>query len=108
MYLGYQVEIIFLLLLPFPQEMRKCSPEGRDCIENKATSTFNWSFACEGMYADVQWVENALEEPVEDEVEKKVNDMYADESTMIVFEILKRELLKGGRKGQKFKKLMSE
>ena len=53
-------------------------------------------------------MENAVEEPVEDEVEKKVNDMYEDESTMLVFEILKRELLKGGRKGQKFKKLMSE
>ena len=108
-YSGYQVEIlILLLLLPFPQEMRKCSPEERDCIANKSTSTFNCRFACERMYADVQWKETALEEPVEDEVEKKVNDMYADESTMIVFEILKRELLKGGRKGQKFKKLMSE
>ena len=41
--------------------MTICSPEGRDCIENKATSTFNCSVACEGIYADVQWVENVVE-----------------------------------------------
>ena len=101
-------KLSFFFFSLFPQEMRKCSPEGRDCIEKKATSTFNCSFACEGMYADVQWVENSVEEPVEDELERKLNEMYAVESTMLVFEILKRELIKGGKKGQQFKKLVSE
>ena len=41
--------------------MKICSPEGRDCIENNSTSTFNCSFACEGIYADVEWVENVVE-----------------------------------------------
>ena len=98
--------------------MRKCSPEGRDCIEKKSTSTFNCSVACEGIYADVQWVENVVEamgeEPVEDEVEKKLSGKYVDEMTRLVYKNLKKEIemIKGGKKGdelgQKFKKLMSE
>ena len=99
--------------------MRKCSPEGRDCIENKSTSIFNCSFACEGIYADVQWMENiveAMEEgPVEDEVEKKLSAKNGEEMTLLVYKNLKREIemMKGGKKGdgldrQKFKKLMSE
>lgn len=99
--------------------MKICSPEGRDCIENKATSTFNCSVACEGIYADVQWVENIVEamgeEPVEDEVEKKLSGLFVDELFMLVYKNLKKEIetLKGGKKGdeldrQKLKKLMSE
>ena len=96
--------------------MKICSPEGRDCIENNSTSTFNCSFACEGIYADVEWVENVVEgmeeESVQDEVEKKLNGMYTPASTMIVYESLKREMIKGKKRDgldrQKFKKLMSE
>ena len=54
--------------MEFPQDMKKCSPEGRDCIENKSSWTFNCSVACEGMYADVQWVEK-VEEDMEEEDE---------------------------------------
>ena len=96
--------------------MKICSPEGRDCIENNSTSTFNCSFACEGIYADVEWVENVVEgmeeESVQDEVEKKLNGMYTPVPTMIVYESLKREMIKGKKRDgldrQKFKKLMSE
>ena len=101
--------------------MTICSPEGRDCIENMAISTFNCSVACDGIYADVQWVENVVEAmgegPVEDEVEveKKLNGVFMDEMFMLVYKNLKREIemLKGGKKGdeldrQKLKKLMSE
>ena len=97
--------------------MKTCSPEGRDCIEKKSTSTFNCSVACEGIYADVQWVENVVEEteeePVEDEVEKKLSDMYTPESTMLVYESLKREMIEEANKGdnldrKKLKKLISE
>ena len=95
--------------------MKICSPEGRDCIESKSTSTFNCSVACKGIYADAEWEENIVEamEPVEDENEKKLSSMDADASTMLVYEILKREMIKGGKKGdnldrQKLKKLMSE
>ena len=104
--------------MEFPQDMKKCSPEGRDRIVNKSTSTFNCSVACEGIYADVQWVENiveAMEEPVEDEVERKLTGMYGEEMTLLVYKNLKEEIEKNkvGKKGdeldgQKFKKLISE
>ena len=53
------------------------------------------------------------EEQLEDEVEKKLSDMYVDEKTRLVYDILKREMMKGDNKvdeldRQKFKKLMSE
>ena len=35
--------------------MKKCTPEGRDCIENNSAETFNCSMTCEGMYADIGW-----------------------------------------------------
>ena len=98
--------------------MKICSPEGRDCIENKATSTFNCSVACEGIYADVQWVENVVEvmeeDPVEDEVEKEFSRRYVNEMTKLVYKNLKKEIemMKGGKKGDElghnFKKLISE
>ena len=100
--------------------MKKCNPEGRDCIEKKATSTFNCSIACNGIYADVQWVENILgateEKPVEDEVEKKLSGKYVDEKFMLVYKNLKQEMemikgsifKKGDEHEHEFKKLMSE
>ena len=39
------------------QDLKKCSPTGRDCIERNSARTFNCSFNCEGFYADVQWAE---------------------------------------------------
>ena len=47
---------------PFPQGMQRCSPKGRDCIESNFTLTFNCSVSCEGVYADVQWVNEPFEE----------------------------------------------
>ena len=40
--------------------MKKCSPEGRACIEQNSVRTFNCSVNCEGIYADVQWVEEGI------------------------------------------------
>ena len=37
------------------QDMKKCTPEGRACIENNSAETFNCSMTCEGMYADIGW-----------------------------------------------------
>ena len=37
------------------QGMKKCSPEGRDCIEKNSAQTFNCSMTCNGMYADTNW-----------------------------------------------------
>ena len=46
----------------FPQDMEICDPKGRDCIESNSTESFNCSMTCEGIYADVQWVGNKIEE----------------------------------------------
>ena len=105
--------------------MNKCSPEGRECIENNFTSSFNCSVACEGMYADVQWVENVeeeMEDKVEDEVEKEFSALhvYGSETVKVkdmarlVYRNLKREIEMISRTGddeldrQKFKMLISE
>ena len=36
------------------QDVAKCSPTGRDCIEKNSIESFNCSVTCEGIYADVQ------------------------------------------------------
>ena len=45
----------------------KCNPKGRECIEKNFGRTFNCNTTCEGIYADVQWIGNALEELPKDE-----------------------------------------
>ena len=47
--------------------MAKCGPTGRDCIEKNAAQTFNCSASCVGIYADVQLIENTIEEEMGDE-----------------------------------------
>ena len=47
--------------------MEICGPKGRNCIEGNSTKSFNCSTTCEGIYADVQWVEKKIEEEIEDE-----------------------------------------
>ena len=42
------------------EEMKGCSPKGRDCIETKSTQRFNCSLTCEGIHADVEWVEDKI------------------------------------------------
>ena len=39
-----------------------CDPKGRDCIERNSFSGFNCSVSCEGIYADVQWVNGPMED----------------------------------------------
>ena len=91
--------------------MNKCSPEGRDCIENKSSLTFNCSTACEGIYADVQWVEN-IENQVEDELGNKFKGKFEK-----LYKTLKKEIemLKGSISKigdeldrKKYRKLISE
>ena len=77
-----------LLVIKSSQDMKKCSPHGRDCIENKSTSTFDCSVACEGIYADVEWVENIEEDlEEEDEIGNKLVGVAAQ-----VYKTLKKEI----------------
>ena len=77
----------------FPQDMKKCSPEGRDCIDSKSAYTFNCSVSCEGIYADVQWVENIEdEELVETELERRLGGLKSSDLSRLVYNDLKREI----------------
>ena len=54
--------------------------KGRDYIERNLTTTFNCSTTCEGIYADVQWVEKKMEEEIEEEaVETEMGEMVYEE-----------------------------
>ena len=52
--------------------MKKCSPAGRDCIERNTIVSFNCSVSCEGIYADVQWVNDPIQEGREPEEETEI------------------------------------
>ena len=55
------------------QDMVKCSPRGRYCIEQNSALSFNCSVNCEGIYADVQWLEGMVE--VKGRIEKKGEEL---------------------------------
>ena len=42
--------------------MKKCGPEGRDCIEQNSAETFNCSMTCDGMYADINWKDGKMKD----------------------------------------------
>ena len=46
----------------FLQSMKRCSPEGRMCIERNSMNSFNCNVTCKGIYADVQWFNGTEEE----------------------------------------------
>ena len=48
-----------------PQEGEVCTPEGRDCVEEKAGESFNCNIACEGIFADAQWIPEASYKEIE-------------------------------------------
>ena len=65
--------------------MKKCGPEGRDCIEKNSAETFNCSMTCEGMYADINWKDGEMK----DLKDKKKYTMLASE-----YQNFKKENLK--------------
>lgn len=103
--------------------MQICNPSGRDCIEHNSAETFNCSTSCTGIYADVQWVGNDIEEEINDHtddlmdlvendpqkilalIEKKFKVMRKD-----VGEIVKSTIGKGIEEQDKetYKRLISE
>ena len=103
--------------------MEICDPKGRECIERNATS-FKCTTTCEGIYADVKWVGNEIEEEMEDDeleetVERKMKGEVGEEFEKVYKQLaeLKKEvkLLKstGDEKGEeldkeKYKMLIAE
>ena len=99
--------------------MDKCSPEGRDCIEKNFARTFDCNMTCEGIFADVQWVDEQMEEPEDHEqVEVKFNNVVEEEFyAKLMNEVDKKVqgMIKGysSKRGEeldkvKFQKMMSE
>ena len=101
--------------------MKKCGPEGRDCIKRNSAKSFNCSTACEGIHADIQWIEKQIEEDIKDEKEEQ--SLEVEFKAKADGELLKRladleEMVKlikngGGEKGEevdkeKYKMLVAE
>ena len=97
--------------------METCNPEGRSCIEKNFAGTFDCNMTCEGIFADVQWVDEQMEEPEEHEqVEVKFKNIDEEEFAKLMNEVEKRiQRMKGtsDNKGEeldkvKFQKMISE
>ena len=54
--------------------METCSPKGRDCIERHSTLSFNCTVSCDGVYADVQWVNEQIE--AGEELEEETQNLH--------------------------------
>ena len=73
---------------PLSQDLKKCHPEGRDCIERNSILSFNCSVTCVGMYADVQWVEDKMEDDLGDELEVETNKKFGDDLQKEIYQRL--------------------
>ena len=89
--------------------METCNPEGRSCIEKNFDRTFDCNVTCEGVFADVQWVDEQMEEPKEqEEVEVKFKNIDEEEFAKLVNEVEKRmQRMKGtsDKKGEELDKV---
>ena len=47
--------------------MKICDAKDRDCIEDNSAKTFNCNTTCVGIYADVQWIGQNIEQEFEEE-----------------------------------------
>ena len=83
--------------------------KGRDCIEKNSSLDFNCSSTCDGLYADVQWVDEETEDvPEEDMVEMTFKGMPGDDlqrfmlSRIVEIERKMESMKRGsGEKGEK-------
>ena len=76
--------------------MEVCNPRGRDCIEKNSAKTFNCSTTCVGIYADVQWVGNIIEEKTDEDSKEDIGSDRDD-----VLEKMQRRLAELERKMEK-------
>ena len=71
--------------------MEICGPKGRDCIERNFAKSSNCSATCKGIYADIQLVENRIEEDVEDkEAETTIETEFEGKDYKKLNKMLKR------------------
>ena len=58
------------------QTRKICSTAGRDCIEQNSAKTFNCSFTCEGMYADINWKAAKMKNEMDKEKYSELSSEY--------------------------------
>ena len=99
--------------------MEICDPKGRDCIERNFEKSFNCSTTCEGIYANVWWVANNIDEDTvesenagETNTNKEINDELQRRIGALERRLGKMENV-GGERGEemdkeKYKKLILE
>ena len=58
--------------------MKKCGPEGRDCIGKNSAETFNCSMSCKGMYADTNWKAADMENQMDKEKYVELSSEYVN------------------------------
>ena len=98
--------------------MERCNPRGRSCIEMNFARTFDCNMTCEGVFADVQWVNEQMEESEEQEqVEVKFNNVAEEEFYAKIMDEVNKKMqhMKGTneKRGEeldkaKFQKMISE
>ena len=72
------------------QDLTKCSPNGRDCVERNSALSFNCNTTCEGIYAGVEWEEEFFISEEENELGEE--DMAMTELYERMKEDLKKEM----------------
>ena len=72
------------------QDLTKCSPKGRDCVERNSALSFNCNTTCEGIYAGVEWEEEFFISEEENELGEE--DMAMTELYERMKEDLKKEM----------------
>ena len=60
------------------QDMKICGPQGRDCIEKNLTKTFDCSFACEGVYADIHWKDAGMKNELDKDKYAALSSEYVN------------------------------
>ena len=96
--------------------MKICDAKGRYCIEDNSVKTFNCNTTCVGIYADVQWIGQNVEQEFEEEKADKITTAEGEIGDSLLKRVLhlEREMkLCTGQRGEeldkeKYKMLIAE
>ena len=88
-----------------------CSPKGRDCIEQNFTRKFDCKVNCEGIYADVEWMDEWMDKGTEgNEKQTSCSGENGEDMYTTIQEIVNSMKGKRGQEldKEKFKMLIAE
>ena len=98
------VSIVMYIKYIVYQDLTKCSPKGRDCVERNSARSFNCNTTCEGIYAGVEWEEEIMHSKEENELgveNKAMTELYKGMYERIKEDLKKEMRLTKGQKGEK-------